>query len=65
MRAVVAAVIGEHDTASVLMKEALARHDPAMPFFARWAAQLPALRDLPACQEALAAMKLPGQGSSA
>ena len=65
MRAVVAAAIGEQEAATVLMKEALVRHDPAMPFFARWAAQLPALRALPACQEVLAAMKLPGQGSSA
>ena len=59
-RGIVAATIGDQGAANTLLLEALHRRDPAIPVFVRFVVSLPAVRELPACQEILNALRLPG-----
>ena len=61
-RGIVAAAVGEPATASALLREALARRDPAIPIFTSWFSAHPALKNLTVATEVAAAVALPDRG---
>lgn len=54
------ALIGDEKAANRLVREAAARRDPGIPVFCRLAGEVPAMSKLPAYQELLRALSLPG-----
>jgi serine/threonine protein kinase len=58
--AVLAAALGEHEVAVASAREAHARHDPMLVFWALRGAGVQFLRALPEFQEILVAIKIPG-----
>jgi hypothetical protein len=59
-RGYAAALIGDEEAANRLLREAAARRDPGVPVFCRLAGDVLAMRRLPAYQELLRALRLPG-----
>jgi hypothetical protein len=55
-----AALIGDEVTANRLVREAAVRRDPGIPVFCRLAGGVPAMNELPAYQELLGTLRLPG-----
>lgn len=59
-RGYAAALIGDEEAANRLLREATTRHDPGIPVFCRLAGEVPAMKRLPAYQELLRVLRLPG-----
>ncbi|HLS47752.1 MAG TPA: protein kinase [Gemmatimonadales bacterium] len=59
-RGMAAALVGEVERAESLLAESLARRDPAIPLFLRWASAEPALRQLAVAEKLFEAIRLPG-----
>jgi serine/threonine protein kinase/tetratricopeptide (TPR) repeat protein len=58
-RGVCALFVGDVETGSALVREAIRRRDPTIPLFVRWSSARPAVRHLDVVAEVLAATRLP------
>jgi serine/threonine protein kinase len=58
-RGVCALFVGDVETGSALVREAIRRRDPTIPLFVRWSSSRPAVRDLEVMAEVVAASRLP------
>ncbi len=57
-RGYIAGMVGRLDDAERLFREAIARRDPTVPLFGRWAFGHPVVRELPGMREVAAVVRL-------